>query len=238
MPEINSPTLLAWVNECMSKPSNGASLALPRDGYGDFKYYSAHRLGELADNAATHLVMNGIPVRKAGEKPLTIGICAPSTISWTAACFGIFRMGHAVLILSSRLHDASVSALVAKSGCDALLHGSHRPQIDAAQEVKMLELLSAEQLENVLVTDDVHCNPKIINADEDLVFITHSSGSTSLPKLFPVTHAGTTTKLRPEWLATNSTARQTPVYGFRLLQHVVGFWSMITCVNKADAHDL
>ena len=142
-------------------------------------------------------------------------------------------MGHAVLILSSRLPDAAVSALVDKSGCDALLHGEHRPQIDAAQEVKMLEMLSAEQLDRVLVTDDARCNPKIINLDEDVVFITHSSGSTSLPKLFPVTHAGTATKLRPEWLATIA-PRDKRLYMASAFYNIVGFWSMITCVNKAE----
>ena len=97
----------------------------------------------------------------------------------------------------------------------------------------MLEMLSAEQLDRVLVTDDARCNPKIINLDEDVVFITHSSGSTSLPKLFPVTHAGTATKLRPEWLATIA-PRDKRLYMASAFYNIVGFWSMITCVNKAE----
>ena len=232
MPEVSSPNLVEWLNERMSKASNGASLALPSDGYGNFKYYSARELGELADKAATHLVMDGISVRKANEKPLIIGIYAPSTISWAASCFGILRMGHAVLVLSSRLPDASVSALVDKSGCDVLLHGARQPQLDAAQVVKMVKILSAELLEAVSLTDNVHCDPNIINADTDLVFITHSSGSTALPKLFPLTHAGAAFRLQPAWLAIMSPSDKR-IYVASAFYNVVGFWSMITCVSKA-----
>lgn len=190
-------TLAEYINRELSRPPDGAVLALPSkpDGYANFRHYSVTELRHFADKAAEHLIAHGVPVRQQGQPPLTVGIFAAGTISWAASCYAILRMGHTVLVLSSRLTDDAVSTLLEKAHGDAVLFGSRKPELQTTKAVRAIPISTAEQLETELQSTNLQCQNGVINPKQDVATIVHSSGSTSLPKLLPRTHETVTGEL-------------------------------------------
>lgn len=104
-------------------------------------------------------------------------------------------MGHTVLTLSSRLSEDYITRLLEKSQADVVVHD--RPFLRPAKHVRTFLLAGEEQLmaSHKRPEMEVVCDPSVIRGD-DVLFINHSSGSTSLPKLLPITNDIWMTRMR------------------------------------------
>lgn len=104
-------------------------------------------------------------------------------------------MGHTVLTLSSRLSEDYVTQLLVKSQADVVVHD--RPFQRPAKHVKMFPLAREDELVSGHKRPEMEvvCDPSVIRGD-DVLFINHSSGSTSLPKLLPITNDIWMTRMR------------------------------------------
>lgn len=103
-------------------------------------------------------------------------------------------MGHTLLTLSSRLSDDYVTRLLEKGRADVIIHD--RPFVQPTKPLKALPLARQDQLISVQIRPEKEliCDPSVIKGD-DTLFINHSSGSTSLPKLLPFSNDMWVTKI-------------------------------------------
>ncbi|ETN41548.1 uncharacterized protein HMPREF1541_03484 [Cyphellophora europaea CBS 101466] len=190
-------TWVEYIDIATNSAEEHPVLALPghRDSQSDFTYYSARSLRRLADNAASVYVDGGLRPRQSGERPLLVALFGYGTIEWAASFFAITRMGHAVFNLSSRLSEDYVARLLVKSDPDVLVHD--RPVVLPNEGVVRLPLVEGQLLTSAIKKSlgEITCDPKTI-AGSDTVFICHSSGTTSLPKLLPFSNDDWMTRQR------------------------------------------
>ena len=104
-------------------------------------------------------------------------------------------MGHTALVLSSRLSGDVAEALMRKAHGDVLLCSpSSSPK--SKDSFRSIPFVSTEQLEETTVpTTRTQCGAAVID-ENDLAWISHSSGSTGLPKLFEDSHSRGLDRLR------------------------------------------
>ncbi len=201
MDPVQAANFTEYVNLAVAKEDDRPVLGFPKvsDAYGGFKTWSPRGLGTLAGRAAAHYSAYGLKARRTGEPPLVVAILAPATLEWAATFFAIIRMGHTVLVLSTRLADDTVTALLEKADCRAIIHERN---LQLGTSVTAMPIVSSERLsEELEISQDLVCDPSVIDAQGDLCYICHSSGSTGVPKLFPLTHEDTMGKVvRPPTL--------------------------------------
>ena len=176
----------------LSKDSDFKVIAFPDGLYAQsgFKYYTKTDLLHLSDKIASYYINHGLLVRQQGERSLNVTLLAYGTIEWAASFFAIVRMGHTVVSLSSRLSEEYVNILLEKSKSDVLVTDR---AVTLSKSMDTISLPNEAELEALPFPSraQVTCDTKIISPD-DVCYYLHSSGSTSMPKLFSVTHA--------EWL--------------------------------------
>ena len=136
-------------------------------------------------------------------------------------------MGHSILVLSARLSDAVVEALLEKSGCQTIIC-ERALHIDAS--FSQIPIVSAQRLQGEAKPEsDLVCDPDSVDADLDVCCTAHSSGSTGVPKLFPATHDELMKFLRSarwayaparSWLAS-------------ALYNIVGLRMMMACLSRS-----
>ena len=226
MEPLDTSNLAEYINRAVSKGHNRPVLGFPAwpDAYNGFKTWSAQDLGTLADRSATFYAAYGLKARQKGESPLLVAIFAPGTIEWAATFFALARMGHAVLVLSSRLPDDVVAALLQKAGCRTIIHERH---LELGMPVVSIPMISSTRLsQNARVDGQIVCDVSVIDVEADVCHVCHSSGSTGIPKLFPLTHQETTEKIR------NGAAMWTSKGGWvaSALYNVVGLRMLISCL--------
>lgn len=183
-----------YLNQTLTSPETNSILALPEghEAQAGFKHYTRQQIRRLCNQAATYLIKNGLHPRQRGERALIVTLLGYGTVEWAILFYAVSRMGHTVCSLSSRLSDQYVTGLLEKSKSDILIHDrqvtlpSNRPQLIVFPTLQQIREEVAGD-EEKLICDSSAVDP------EDTVQYSHSSGSTNLPKLFPVSHA--------EWLA-------------------------------------
>ena len=199
MDPLGASNFAEYVNLALARNDDSPAVGFPerKDSYNGFKTWSTRGLEMLADQAALYYSAFGLKARRKGEPPLLIAILAPAAIEWAATFFAITRMGHATLLLSNRLPDDTIAALLKKADCGTIIH---ERKLQLGTNVVAVPIISSERLvEEVEAVSGLVCDPSIIDAKVDLCHICHSSGSTGIPKLFPLTHEDTMTKVaRPD----------------------------------------
>jgi acyl-coenzyme A synthetase/AMP-(fatty) acid ligase len=179
-----------------------------------FRYYTKKELVDLSHKAAAYLMSNGIPIRTAGEPPLRVTLLAYGTIEWVACFYAIVRMGHSIVNLSPRLPEDYVHGLLAKSKTDILVTDRLEQLSPKLHSIAMPS--EAEILEQPLKPEaELFCPHTVIQPD-DIFIVLHSSGSTSVPKLFPM-------KQR-EWLGRVANIR-------KILQPSMSAWNASATYN-------
>ncbi|KAJ7039814.1 hypothetical protein C8F04DRAFT_996222 [Mycena alexandri] len=132
-------------------------------------------------------------------RPPVVGIlAATSSIPYAALVFGALRAGCIVFPLSTRNSDVATAHLIAESGIRYLLVSSDGHMQEIAR--KATALLKARSLhvditpiptyEEIFTTQGADLDalpPAPPIDDERIILIAHSSGSTSFPKVIPLT---------------------------------------------------
>ena len=155
-------------------------LALPaRNSCADFHYYTAGEMGKLANKAMSYYLDQGLKPRNQGESPV-VGIFAAATIEWAATFFALVKLGFTPLALSRQLSTTAILALLSQSHCKAVILESTTGETMETL-VRKVEIVPEVYLTTAKEPEQTSA---CIGSVPDFAFITHSSGSTGLPKLF------------------------------------------------------
>ncbi|CAM1507739.1 Fc.00g045870.m01.CDS01 [Cosmosporella sp. VM-42] len=156
--------------------------------------YTAKDIDGFADEAAKDLSSQGlIPKAKRSTSSEVVALLGPSNFDYVVSLFALSRMGFTVMFLSTRLHTEAFVSLLEKTECRSILI--------APQFADSLSAIHEEYHINSFPIPDksIYARTAMTNArferetellnEEDCVsFVVHSSGSTGLPKPIFQTH--------------------------------------------------
>lgn len=160
--------------------------------YGD---YSLHQLDVFAFRVSKEVAGIVPPRISSSEAPEVIALLGPSDISYLVMLLALSKLGHSVLLLSTRISvDAYASLMQRTQSRNIFIHGF----TDMAEELReRIPGLRAHEIPDkgiydYPIPDNVDTN-LVSHLDRDvesrnIAFIIHSSGSTSLPKPIFQTH--------------------------------------------------
>ncbi|KAJ7123310.1 hypothetical protein C8R43DRAFT_44110 [Mycena crocata] len=132
--------------------------------------------------------------------PPVVGILAATgSILYASLMFGAVRAGCTVFPLSTRNSDVAIAHLIAESGIKYLLISQDGHMQDIARKanallharnvnIEILPIPTYEEVSDTQRTDLDALPPLQAIPDERVLVIAHSSGSTSFPKIVPLTH--------------------------------------------------
>ncbi|KAJ7642621.1 hypothetical protein DFH06DRAFT_1214012 [Mycena polygramma] len=171
--------------------------ASAREGYEDITWRRAVKMFDTtAQIVRGHLARCGIT---DCTTPPVVGILASTgAILYAALIFGTMRAGCTVFPLSTRNSDVAIAHLIAESGVKYLLVSQDAHMQETARKAQ--NLLQLREVHIYLlpiptykeISADVHTDldalPPLEPVDDERVLVfAHSSGSTSFPKVIPMT---------------------------------------------------
>ncbi|KAF8209695.1 hypothetical protein K438DRAFT_1810225 [Mycena galopus ATCC 62051] len=168
--------------------------------------------------------------------PPVVGILAStSSILYAFLLFGTLRAGCPVFPLSTRNSEAAVAHLIAESGVNYLLVSQDAHMQDIARKAN--DILQSKNVHITLISiptyeeicahehEDRDALPPLQPIDDDRVLIiAHSSGSTSFPKIIPLTQKYCSRIPGPRLV--DLSARVQAAHGVAMF-HPMGFFSII-----------
>ena len=127
---------------------------------------------------------------------INVSRLGPTNLDWVISVFGLSRAGYTILTLSPRLSASAIVKLMRETHCECLVYDD-LPQLEAV--IKEVVPLTSSQILPILSRNDYDKpgNPPLpFERDIDVAeetkraaTISHSSGSTGLPKPIEVVHA-------------------------------------------------
>ncbi|KAH7120451.1 hypothetical protein EDB81DRAFT_847774 [Dactylonectria macrodidyma] len=161
-------------------------------GASDFVDYTAKQLDDFADSAATTLASQGLkPTKLRSTKADVVGILGPSNLDYIVNILALSRMGFSVLFLSTRLPTEAYVSLLEKTECTRILAA---PKLETVVEI-IQESYPVQSFPLPSQSVWSHNTPtrfkrqtELIDEENTVSFIVHSSGSTGLPKPIYQTH--------------------------------------------------
>ncbi|KAL4946672.1 hypothetical protein BDV06DRAFT_231756 [Aspergillus oleicola] len=167
-------------------------VAYPSEGT-EYRYYTPRELHNLVE-AASVTYAKTIPQRRTSDDPVqVVGLLGPSDFEYLITLLAVSRLGHTVLLLSTRIaEDAYVSLiestkasfLIAYSAFEAVARNvtertraALQPVLAREEYIDVMEKLPEAQLDGIA-------------ENKHITWIIHSSGSTGHPKPIFQTHAG------------------------------------------------
>ncbi|KAJ5407938.1 hypothetical protein N7509_001821 [Penicillium cosmopolitanum] len=170
-------------------------VAYPSSGT-DYVYYTPHQVNILVESAAVYYSKT-IPQRLSSNDPVqVVGLLGPSDFEYLITLQAVSRLGHTVLLLSTRIaEDAYVSLAEATKATFLITY----PSFQSMGE-NICKRTSATQVPVVLPAD--LNSPDISSAvlpashrhgpteNKNITWVIHSSGSTGHPKPIYQTHSG------------------------------------------------
>ncbi|KAJ5085474.1 hypothetical protein N7532_010245 [Penicillium argentinense] len=188
------------VNDLLRTRASGETahdpiVAYPSSGT-DYVYYTPYQLDLLVESAAVHYAKT-IPQRLSSNHPVqVVGLLGPSDFEYLITLLAVSRLGHTVLLLSTRIaEDAYVSLVEATKASFLITYPSFQTMGDnVARRTTTTHL-------PVVVTMDVNStsvsSARLPVADlhgptenKHITWVIHSSGSTGPPKPIYQTHSG------------------------------------------------
>ncbi|KAJ6148681.1 hypothetical protein N7497_010663 [Penicillium chrysogenum] len=188
------------VNDLLRAKASGEAAHKPIVGYPssgtDYVYYTPHQLDLLVEAAAVYYC-KGIPQRLSSNDPVqVVGLLGVSDFEYLISLLAISRLGHTVLLLSTRIvEDAYVSLLEATKATFLVTHSSFQAVGDKVSRrtgathisaVAPADAASHEVANACLPASNLH-GPTESN---NITWVIHSSGSTGHPKPIYQTHSG------------------------------------------------
>ncbi|KAJ7670303.1 hypothetical protein B0H17DRAFT_202349 [Mycena rosella] len=167
-----------------------------RDGYEDITWPQAVKMFDTTAQILRRRFSEPVD----HTHPPVVGILAATgSILYACLIHGALRAGCIVFPLSTRNSDAAIAHLIAESGVKYLLVSPDGHMQDLARKAKALlhsrnvavEILpipTYEEVSDNQLTDLEPLPPLGPIHDERVLIIAHSSGSTSFPKVIPLTH--------------------------------------------------
>ncbi|KAL7814926.1 acetyl-CoA synthetase-like protein [Trichoderma aethiopicum] len=164
-------------------------VSYPRSGI-DYVDYNLQQLDVFAWRAATHYA-ESIPVRQSSkEKPRVVALLGPSNFEYLITLLALTKLGHTVLLVSTRITVEAVESLVnATSATTIIVDKKHYNTAKEVQQlVPSLELLDIVDRAAFEYPIEAHGNTQLGShldpeiETHNIVFIIHSSGSTGHPK--------------------------------------------------------
>ncbi|KAJ5156597.1 hypothetical protein N7492_009400 [Penicillium capsulatum] len=170
-------------------------VAYPSSGT-HYIYYTPHQLGSLVEAAAVHYSQT-IPQRRISTDPVqVVGLLGPSDFKYLITLLAISRLGHTVLLLSTRIAEDAYVSLVETTGASFLVTypafrslGGSVSQRTSVVEVPVIDPLGTNNSEfssACLPSTDLHGPIE----SKHITWVIHSSGSTGHPKPIYQTHSG------------------------------------------------
>jgi acyl-CoA synthetase (AMP-forming)/AMP-acid ligase II len=157
----------------------------------DYVNYTSLQLDIFAFRAAKHYALH-IPSRSSSiEKPKVIGLLGPSDFNYIITMLSLWKLGHTILLLSTRIaKEAHISLLKATGAKDLLFHEStNRMASRLCGELPYLRIqkfisqsVYNYALENEPIDTSINLSLDFDTESGYLACIIHSSGSTGLPK--------------------------------------------------------
>ncbi|KAF7348965.1 NRPS-like enzyme [Mycena venus] len=171
--------------------------ASAREGYEDITWRQAMNLFDTTAQIIRRRLGGGAAVDLT--PPPVVGILAStSAILYACLLFGTLRAGCPVFLLSTRNSDVAIAHLIAESGVKYLLVSQDAHMQDIARKANgilqsknvHITLISIPTYEEICADEheDRDALPALEPIDDDhVLIIAHSSGSTSFPKIIPLT---------------------------------------------------
>ncbi|KAH8880847.1 acetyl-CoA synthetase-like protein [Thozetella sp. PMI_491] len=155
--------------------------------------YTARDLDAFADEVAKELSRQGLkPKARQTDQSEVVALLGPSNLDYAVTLIALSRMGFAVLFLSTRLSTEAYVGLLDKTNCSRIVADpAYVSTVTSCQERRPLE--SFPLLDSSLYTRQPSSirftrETLLINEENCVAFIIHSSGSTGLPKPILQTH--------------------------------------------------
>ncbi|KAI5270726.1 acetyl-CoA synthetase-like protein [Aureobasidium subglaciale] len=165
-------------------------IAYPEQGTA-YINYTPSELDQLVQKAAS-LYACAIPQRTISDDPVqVIGLLGPSDISYLVAFLAISRLGHSVLLLSTRITDEAHESLLRTTKATALLYNEAFETTASTQAAQNAHLRTIKICDVRLLPATSNLKPARLDMTREslnISFIIHSSGSTGLPKPIFQTH--------------------------------------------------
>ncbi|KAF6229077.1 hypothetical protein HO133_007191 [Letharia lupina] len=167
-------------------------MAFPKSGFADYEYFTGKVLDQFTDTAAWHYAKANIQTPTGLSRVALLG---PTNLEWVVSFFGLSRAGYTVLTLSPRLSAPAIVKLMQETHCECLIY--HESPKLLAVMIEVVSLMSLQTLPILSRHDyDTPKGPappfeRDIDVAEERrrpATISHSSGSTGLPKPIEVVH--------------------------------------------------
>ncbi|KAL4867350.1 hypothetical protein BDV12DRAFT_209938 [Aspergillus spectabilis] len=159
----------------------------------EYSYYAPRELHNLVEAASVEY-SRVIPQRRTSDDPVqVVGLLGPSDFEYLITLLAVSRLGHTVLLLSTRIAEDAYVSLIENTKASFLIayHAFQNVGGNAAKRTGAV-------LQRVLVREDyIDTTAKLPQAELDglveskhVTWIIHSSGSTGHPKPIFQTHSG------------------------------------------------
>lgn len=166
-------------------------IAYPEQGT-SYNDYTPYQLDRFVERAASFYA-TAIAQRRTSDDPVqVIGLLGPSDFSYLVAFLAISRLGHSVLLLSTRITDEAHESLLSTTKATVLIY-NEAFETTASALMSQKPGLQIMQIcdTTALPTTSKNLKPASLDASresQNISFIIHSSGSTGLPKPIFQTH--------------------------------------------------
>ncbi|KAJ5107632.1 hypothetical protein N7456_004307 [Penicillium angulare] len=170
-------------------------VAYPSSGT-DYVYYSPYQLDTLVEAAAVHYA-KVIPQRFTSADPVqVVGLLGPSDFEYLITLAAISRLGHTVLLLSTRIAQDAYTSLMQTTRASFLITypsfnamGVNVTKRSGATQIPVISPLDL----NSSTVCDTHLPAANLDGpteNQHVCWVIHSSGSTGLPKPIYQSHSG------------------------------------------------
>ncbi|KAI4840569.1 acetyl-CoA synthetase-like protein [Aureobasidium sp. EXF-8845] len=166
-------------------------IAYPEQGT-SYNDHTPYQLDRFVERAASFYAA-AIAQRRTSDDPVqVVGLLGPSDFSYLVAFLAISRLGHSVLLLSTRITDEAHESLLSTTKATALIY-NEAFETTASGLMSQKPGLHVMQICDTtsLPTTSKNLKPARLEASreaQNISFIIHSSGSTGLPKPIFQTH--------------------------------------------------
>ncbi|PWY67834.1 NRPS-like enzyme [Aspergillus eucalypticola CBS 122712] len=174
---------------------NEPIVAYPSSGT-EYTYYTPNQLNTFVEAASVHYA-KVIPQRRSSDDPVqVVGLLGPSDFEYMITLLAISRLGHTVLLLSTRIaEDAYVSLIENTKAAFLITHPSFQAvgeKVASRTAIVQQPVLTSENY-NSPGADTLCLPPAQLDGSieaKHICWIIHSSGSTGHPKPIYQTHSG------------------------------------------------